>query len=323
MNRRSWTLILALAGIWGASYLLIAIGLRDLDPVMIAFLRIALAALVLVPVAALRGAFAGLGRRWGLLAMLGAVQAAGPWVLLAFGQEEVSSSLAGILVASTPIFTALLAIRFDQAERARGLRLVGIGVGIVGVAVLLGLDLGGSSAALLGGLAIVLATLGYAIGGFIVKHRFAAVAPIGTAAGVMLASTVLLAPFAVFSLPESAPGLGPIAAVVALGVVGTGIAFVIFYELMTTVGPARTFIVTYLAPAFAVIYGALLLDEEITVVTLVGLALIVGGSYLAAEGRLPGSNRPAADVPPPPGGEAAAQLDIAPRPVPREARRER
>ncbi len=322
MDRRSWTLLLVLAAIWGASYMFIAIGLRDLDPVMIAFLRIALAALVLAPIAASRGAFAGLRERLPMLVLLGAVQAAGPWVLLALGQEEVSSSLAGILVASTPLFTALLAIRFDQEERAEGLRLVGVGIGIVGVAVLLGLDLGGSSAALLGGLAIVLASLGYAIGGFMVKHRFGPIQPIGIAAGVMIASTLLLALPAAFFLPTEVPGIGPVAAVTALGVVGTGIAFVIFYELMTTVGPARTFIVTYLAPAFAVVYGATLLDEEVTVATIAGLALIVGGSYLAAEGRLPWTSRPpAGDVPPPPGGEAAARPDIALRPAPSEARR--
>jgi len=316
-----------LAAIWGASYMFIAIGLRDLDPVMIAFLRIALAALVLAPFAASRRAFAGLRERLAILVLLGAVQAAGPWVLLALGQQEVSSSLAGILVASTPIFAALLAIRFDREERAEGLRLVGVGVGIGGVVVLLGLDLGGSSAALLGGLAIVLASLGYAIGGFMVKHRFGPVQPIGIAAGVMLASTILLAPAAAFYLPAEMPAIGPVAAVAALGVVGTGIAFVIFYELMTTVGPARTFVVTYLAPAFAVVYGAALLDEEITVATIAGLALIVGGSYLAAEGRLPWarppSRPPAGAVPPPPGGEAAAQPGIALRPSPSEAGRER
>jgi drug/metabolite transporter (DMT)-like permease len=324
MDRRSWTLLLVLAAIWGASYMFIKVGLRDLDATMIAWARVALAALVLVPMARSRGAFRGLGDSLVLLVALAAIQAAGPFLLIALGEEEISSSLAGILVASTPIFTALLAIRVDQEERAQGLRLVGVAVGIVGVVVLLGLDLGGSSAALLGGLAIVLAGLGYAIGGFIVKHRFPGVQPVGVAAGVMIASTVLLAPAAALNLPGAVPGLDAFASVVALGVVGTGVAFAIFYELMTTVGPARTFIVTYLAPAFAVVYGASILDEEVTVATIAGLALIVGGSYLAAEGRLPGTRRPPpVDVPPPPGGEAAARPGIALRPSPSEAGRER
>ena len=125
-------------------------------------------------------------------------------------------------------------------------------------------------------------------------------------------------------IPPAVPGLKETASVIAVGVLGTGVGFAIFYGLVTTVGPARTFIVTYLAPAFAVFYGALLLDEEITVATIVGLALIVGGSYLAAEGRLPGSRKPPpVDVPPPPEGEAAAQLGIALRPSPSESGPER
>ena len=324
MDRRSWTLLLVLAAIWGASYMFIKVGLRDLDSELIAWARVALAAAVLVPLASTRGAFRGLGRTLPLLVLLAAIQAAGPFLLIALGEQEISSSLAGILVASTPIFTALLAIKVDQEERAEGVRLIGVATGIVGVVVLLGLDLGGSSAALLGGLAIVLASLGYAIGGFIVKHRFREVQPIGVAAGVMVASTALLLPLALLHLPGSGPGLEEVASVVALGVIGTGIAFAIFYELMTTVGPAKTFVVTYLAPAFAVVYGAALLDEEITVATIAGLVLIVGGSYLAAEGRLPGASRPPqVDVPPPPDGEAAAQLGIAPRPSPSEAGRGR
>jgi drug/metabolite transporter (DMT)-like permease len=111
--------------------------------------------------------------------------------------------------------------------------------------------------------------------------------PIGVAAWVVTAATVLLIPAAAIGFPDQAPGLGPVAAVTALGVVGTGIAFAIFYDLIATVGPSRSFIVTYLAPGFAIVYGALLLDEEITVATIAGLALILLGSYLAAEGRNP------------------------------------
>jgi drug/metabolite transporter (DMT)-like permease len=312
MDRRSWTLLLILAAIWGASYMFIKVGLRDLDPVMIAFARIALAALVLVPLAASRGALRGLPEKAALLLLLGAVQAAGPFLLIALGEEEISSSLAGILVASTPVFTALLAIWVDHDERAEGLRLVGILAGIVGVVVLLGVDLGGSGAALLGGLAVVLASLGYAIGGFMVKHRFGEFQPIGVAGAVMVASTLLLLPAAAFSLPDDGVALAPAASVLALGVIGTGVAFALFYELMTTVGPARTFIVTYLAPAFAVVYGATLLDEEVTAATIAGMVLIVTGSYLAAEGRLPGRRRPVA---------GAGPIGIALPPATSEARR--
>lgn len=284
MDRRAWLLLVVLGAIWGASYLFIKIGLRDLSPAMIAFLRVALAAAVLVPLAAWQGGLRGLRASAGMLVLLGAVQAAGPFLLIALGEEEISSSLAGILVSSTPLFTALLAIWVDHEERSTGSRMAGIGLGFAGVVVLLGLDLDGSSAALLGGGAVVLAGLGYAVGGFIAKHRLRSSEPLGVAAAVMIASTVLLAPAAAATAPGSVPGAGPLAAVTALGVVGTGVAFAIFYALIGSVGPARTFIVTYLAPGFAVVYGALLLDERVTAATVAGMALIVGGSWLAAGG---------------------------------------
>jgi drug/metabolite transporter (DMT)-like permease len=287
MNRRSWFLLLILGAIWGASYLFIKIGLRDFSPWMVAFLRIALAALVLLPVAAAQGALSGVRSRAGWLALVGAVQVAGPFVLISAGEEEISSSLAGILVASVPLFTAVLAIWVDHEERSQGLRLGGVLVGFGGVGLLLGVDLGASGAALLGGLAAVLASLGYAIGGLLVKHRLAGLAPVGMSAAVVAASAIFLLPPALLTAPEGAPGLGPAAAVAALGVLGTGVAFVILFGLIASIGPARAWLVTYIAPGFAVVYGAVLLSEEVTLATLVGLALILFGSWLAAEGRLP------------------------------------
>lgn len=299
MDRRAWSLLITLAAIWGASYMFIEIGLRDLSPAMVAWSRIALAMVVLVAIAAARGSLRGLGRLWPMLALVGAVQVAGPFILIAAGQQEITSSVAGILVTSAPLFTALLAIWIDQEERSQGLRLVGVVLGFVGVVVLLGIDLGGSGSELIGGLAVLLAGLGYAVGGFLVKHRLADVPPIGVAAWVMVASTIFLLPAAVLSAPSAFPAAGPLAAVIALGVVGTGVAFIIFYELIGTVGPARAFIVTYLVPGFAVVYGATLLDETIDVATIVGLVLILVGSWLAAEGRL-GRRAAAASGPPAP-----------------------
>ena len=291
MDRRAWFWLLALGAIWGASYMFIAIGLRDLSPGMVAFARIALAAAVLVPVAATQGALAGARRYVGWLVLVGAVQVAGPFILISAGEEEISSSLAGILVAAAPLWTALLAIWVDHEERSQGLRLVGVLIGFAGVGLLLGLDLGGGGSELLGGLAVVAAALGYAIGGFLVKHRLTGMEPVGMSGLVMVASALLLLPVAFATAPDSVPSAGPIAAVTALGVVGTGLAFAIFYRLISTVGPARTLIVTYVAPGFAIVYGAVFLSEEVTVATIGGLLLILAGSWLSAEGRLPWRRR--------------------------------
>lgn len=284
MDRRATTLLLTLAAIWGGSYLLIKIGGRDLSPPVIAFGRIAFGAAVLVPLALRRGALRGLSGLWPAILVVSLAQVAVPFLLIALGEEEISSSLAGILVASAPIFTAILAVFFDAEERSEGFRLVGVVAGMAGLVVLLGLDLGDSTAELLGGVAVVLAGLGYAIGGLLAKRRLGTVPPIGVAAIVLAVSAVVSLPAALLTLPSSAPGAGPALAVAALGVVGTGIAFAIFYELIATIGPARTFVVTYLAPVFAVAYGVLLLDEEFGAVTLAGLLLILAGSYLAAGG---------------------------------------
>jgi drug/metabolite transporter (DMT)-like permease len=291
VTRRSWILLGILAAVWGASYLFIELGLEDLSPPMIVFARTALAALVLLCVAVRLGAMRGIRERLGAVAVLAAVQVAGPFLLISFGQERIASSLAGILVASAPIFTALLAVWVDQEERSHGLSLVGIGVGILGVALLLGVDAGGSGAALAGGLMVLLASLGYAIGGFYLKRRLADLPPVAVGAATLAATALMTAPLGLATAPSEAPGLGAVAAVAALGVAGTGIAFWIFYHLIATVGPAKASVVAYVAPGFAVVYGVTLLGESFTVATAAGLLLIVGGSWLAAEGRLPRRGR--------------------------------
>ena len=285
MDRRSWAFALVLSAIWGASYMFIEIALRDMSPALVAWGRVAAGAVVLVALTAPRGLLRGIGDSLGIVIVTAAVGVAGPFFLIAVGQQEISSSLAGILVSSAPLFTALLAGRVDQEERSTGRRLVGVALGFAGVVILLGVDLSGSSMALLGGLAVVLAGLGYAVSGFIVKRNTVSISPLGMAAGVMVACTVLLAPAALLSLPSDGVDAGPVAAVLALGAVGTGIAYAIFYSLISWVGPARTFVVTYISPGFALVYGVTLLDEPVTFGGLAGLALIVGGSVLAVGQR--------------------------------------
>jgi len=288
MDRRAWFWLLALGAIWGASYMFIAIGLRDLSPAMVAFLRVMLGAAVLLPIAAAQGALVGARRYAGWLFLVGAVQVAGPFILIGAGEEEISSSLAGILIAAAPLWTAVLAVWVDHEERSQGLRLAGVLIGFAGVGLLLGVDLGGNGSELLGGLAVVVAALGYAIGGLLVKHRLAGMAPLGMSGLVTAASVLFLLPVAIATPPGSFPGAGPVAAILALGLVGTGFAFAIFFRLLSTVGPARAWIVTYIAPGFAIAYGAVFLSEGITAATIGGLILILAGSWLSVEGRLPG-----------------------------------
>jgi drug/metabolite transporter (DMT)-like permease len=298
VERRNWILLLVLAALWGASYLFIKIGLDDLTPAGVVFTRTALAALVLLPFAARSGGLAGIWRRWPLVFLLAAMQVAGPFLLISDGERHIASSMAGILVASAPIFTALFAVWLDHSERLHGQGLVGVAIGIVGVALLLGVDVGDGDKALLGGLMVVLASVGYALGAFALKRWFGGRSPIALVASTMSASALITLPMFLADLPGHV-GLDTISAMSALGVGGTGIAFVIYYTLNHTVGPTKTSLVAYVAPVFALVYGVTLLDESFTVATAAGIVLIVGGSWLAANAtpravRVPASRTPSA-----------------------------
>jgi drug/metabolite transporter (DMT)-like permease len=285
MSRRSWIMLACLAALWGASYMLIKVALNGgIGPFAIVFARTALAALVLVPVAAHLGALRCLRGRLGAIALLAFVQVAAPFVLLTAGEREIPSSLAGILIATAPIFTFLMAFALEGAERANAVSLAGVVIGLAGVTVVLGFE---ASGALVGGLMVIGTAVGYAVGAWYLKRGFADLEPMGVLAANMSWTALMTLPFAAFEVPSEVPPLDATAAVLSLGILGTGIAFMIFYSLITTEGPARASLVGYIATGFSVFYGVLVLDESFTVSTAAGLVLILGGSWLAAGGGVP------------------------------------
>ena len=253
-----------LAALWGASYMFIKVALDDVSPFVVVWVRLVLAALVLLPIAHHRGALSELRPHLPTVLFLSIVQVAAPFLLITFGEKHIASALAGILVASAPIFTALLAFRIDREELATGWALVGIGIGILGVVLLFGVDLTGDSAALIGGLMVLLASLGYAIGPFEMKRKLRGVQPVGIAAATMTLAALLLTPVIPFVWPSHAPGIDTIGSLLVLGAGGTGVAFLIFYTLIAEVGPGRATVVAYIAPAFSVVYGVVLLGESST-----------------------------------------------------------
>ncbi len=170
MTRRHLTFMALLAATWGASYMFIKIGLRDFSSSFIVFGRTALAAAVLAPLAYRAGALGKLRGHGRPIAILAVVQVAVPFLLIAEGQHHIPSALAGILVASAPIYTALLALRVDASERVTGWAAVGIGVGIVGVILLFGVDLAGDVDTILGGVMVLVASLGYSIGALYIRR---------------------------------------------------------------------------------------------------------------------------------------------------------
>jgi drug/metabolite transporter (DMT)-like permease len=267
--------------------MLIKVALDDFSEGAIVCLRTALGAALLLSFAAHRRVLSDLRGRGRWMAIIACIQVIGPFLLITYGENRISSSLTAILISVVPIFTALLALRFDHAERSHGWALVGIVVGILGVALLFGLDLSGSGDELVGGGMMLAAALGYAISWMLVKHKLSGAAPEAVAGGTMVVAAVATAPLLIAAPPTSAPPLDAVAALLALGVGGTGIAFVLFYRLIADVGPARASMVSYVAPAFSIVYGVVLLGEHLTLAAIGGLALILAGSWLGAQGRLP------------------------------------
>jgi drug/metabolite transporter (DMT)-like permease len=285
VSARGWALFACVSVIWGVPYLFIKIAVEELSAGFVAWSRVAMAALILIPLAYRRGAFRGLDVRW--LAAFAFVEITIPFPMIAFGEEHLSSSLTAILIAAVPLFVAALAIRFDHSERPTATRLVGMLIGIAGVAALVGIDVSGDSAELVGALAILLAAFGYACGAMTVKRQFADVDPIGPIAGALGIASLLLLPAALAGLPTEMPSGDATASIVVLGFVCTAIAFLFFFRLITEVGPGRATVITYINPVVALALGVAILDESVTTGTVVGLLLILAGSWLSTDGRLP------------------------------------
>jgi drug/metabolite transporter (DMT)-like permease len=300
MTRRTWMMMGGAAAVWGASYMFIKVALDDFSEGAIVCIRTALGAMVLLTLAKRWGALSALRGRWVTVGLVGLAQVTIPFLLITFGENHIDSQLAGILVSSAPIFTALLALAFDHDERSQGWGAVGIGVGMLGVVLLFGLDLSGSGDQVVGGLMILLASLGYAIGALLLKHKLPGVPPVAVAGGEMVVAAVLTLPLALASLPDHAPSIESVGALGLLGAAGTGIAFLWFFTLITEIGPARASIISYIAPGFSVFYGVTLLGEPFSFGAVAGLALILAGSWLAVQGRLPSWARRGTAVAPTP-----------------------
>lgn len=297
MTRRTWMLMAGAAATWGASYMFIKVALDDLSEGALVFLRVLLGAAVLLPLAARAGALAPLRGRLGWLTAITVTQVVAPFLLITFGEHEVPSAMAGILVSAAPIFTALLATRMDRSERLTGWGGAGIAVGMIGVVLLFGVDLSGDAGALLGGGLILLAALSYALSALLVKRHLTGSPPVGIVAGQMAIASVLTLPLLLADPPTSAPHADTVLAMLALGTGGTGLAFLWYYTLLAELGPGRASLIAYLAPGFAVAYGALVLGESITPATVAGLALILLGSWLGTSVSRTAPSRSSAPVP--------------------------
>ncbi|GLZ40922.1 DMT family transporter [Actinokineospora sp. NBRC 105648] len=275
--------IVLLSLLWGGAYLVIDVALRGFPPVVVVLGRATLAFLFLLPFALRRKVLSGLRQQPGWLLLTVFLQATAPLLLLTLGQELSSPAMAGILIGAQPLFVAVLALKFDPAERPQGIRgLLGLFLGLAGLLLLFGLDLSGGSRALLGGLFLVAAAFCYACGALLIHKRLTFAEPLGIATVAMGVSTaVLLAP-GLLALPEARPTTTSTAALLTLGIIFTGVTLNLNYWLIQNAGPARATLAFYLSPGVAVLLSWLLLDEYISWSTVLGLLAIVAGSGLAA-----------------------------------------
>jgi drug/metabolite transporter (DMT)-like permease len=281
-------LLVTLAAIWGASYLFIEIALRDLEPTTMMAARLVIATFFLGGLMAARGI---LGRLRGIrprVFALGVINSALPFTLIAWGQKHIDSGVAAIANATVPLFVAILAIWLAHSERASGLRIVGIALGLVGVGVLTGAQPEVDGWAIVGALAVVAASVSYALAGLLLQRQTERLDPLTLSMATMIGATIALLPFGVAQAPDEAPGWEAAASVLALGVAGTGLGILMFMKLLGDYGALRAGFVTYLMPITALLYGAFLLDEVVTGWMLFGLALILSGVALGSGLLKPG-----------------------------------
>jgi drug/metabolite transporter (DMT)-like permease len=287
VSRRGWLLFAAMSLIWGIPYLLIKVAVGGVAPPVLVLARVSIAAAILLPIAVRRRELAVLRPHWRWLAVFAVVEIIIPWLLLTEAETKLPSSLSGLLVAAVPIIVAVLARFTGSRDRMSAIRWTGLLIGLSGVAVLLG------PGAPHGDTGQVLEVLGvavcYAIGPLVASRKLSELPSLSMTAVCLAFAAVVYAPFAALSWPSAVPAAKVFWAIGGLAVICTAVAFLGFFALIAEAGPARATVITYVNPAVAVVLGALVLSERITVAMVGAFVLILGGSVLATRG---GRTRP-------------------------------
>lgn len=278
MSRGAWAAFTAMAVLWGMPYLFIRVAVTDVSPVFVSWSRLLIAAALLLPLAGMRGVLPSARGRLRWIALLGAFYMALAFTLLPLAERTLPSSLTAIVIAGVPIVVTLMSLR---TERPGPSRILGLGLGLAGVAALVGLDIGVRPAQLLalGALAVVL--LCYAAGPLLTRSRLGGVHPLAVSSLSCASAVALLTPAVAFQWPSRVPSGAVLASLLGLGVLCSAVALVLWFYLIQEAGPVRAAVVPYVNPVVAVLAGALVLHEQVGAVAVLGMALIVAGSWLA------------------------------------------
>ncbi len=279
MSRRGVVLFSLMAVIWGIPYLLIKVAVEELSPSVVVAARTTTAALLLVPIAARRHAIAPALRRWRPLGVFVLIELVVPWFLLAHAEQTLPSSITGMLIACVPLVGMFVAYLLGYRRALRPTRLLGLAVGLAGVAMLVGFELDAGDRWSVAELLVVVA--GYATAPFVVARKLQGVPAVGLIAVALSGAAAVSLVAAAFDPPSGVPSAGAIGAIVVLATVCTAVAFLLFFALIAEIGPDRAALFTFLNPAVAVTAGVLLRGERFAATTAFGFALVLAGCWFA------------------------------------------
>ncbi|MEV0829571.1 DMT family transporter [Nonomuraea rubra] len=286
MSRRGWVLFALISVMWGIPYLLIKVAVSEVSVPVLVFARTAIGAALLLPLALRGGQLGMLRRHWRPVIAFAFLEILAPWWLLSDAERTLSSSTAGLLIAAAPILGVLLARMTGGEERLGRIRWAGMALGLVGAAVLAGPHLEGGSAWSI--TEVLLTVLAYALAPLIADRYLRDVPTIPLTAACLAFAALVYAPAAAWTWPTVMPSGSVLVALAGLGVLCTGLAFVVYVELIKEAGPSRALVSTYVNPAVAIAAGVLVLQEPLTALIVVSFVLILAGSVLAtrAEGEV-------------------------------------
>lgn len=279
MTRRGLLLFVAMCLIWGIPYLFIRMAVGELTPATLVFLRTAIAALVLLPIAVRRGGVRNLLDKWRPLLVFAVIEVGVPWLALSSAEQQISSSLAGLLISAVPLVGVLIAPVFGNREGIGLVNGAGLLLGIAGVAAIVGFDLGVTGWVALAEMAVVV--IGYAVGPAILARYLSGLPSVNVITASLVICAVLYAPVAALQWPHHVPSTGVLVAVAVLALVCTALAFLLFFALIAEIGPVRATVITYINPAVAAVAGILVLREMFTAGMGAGFVLVLVGSTLA------------------------------------------
>ncbi|MBU6233188.1 MAG: DMT family transporter [Acidobacteria bacterium] len=282
MTRRGWGLFIAVSVLWGLPYFFIRIAVRELDPVSLVLGRTLPAAIILVPLAWRRGAFASLRGHYSGLLLYTVIEFGVPWYFMSSAEQHISSSLASLLICATPLVAIGVSKIIDRQLVIEKRRIAGLLLGSGGVVALVGLDASSDSVWWIAAMGIVV--VGYALGPQIIARRLHSVQGLAVVAASVAVVAAIYAPLGIVRWPDRVSS-SALLSVAALAILCTIVAFLLFFELIKEIGPSRSTVVTYLNTALAVALGVIFLDEPITAGITVGFPIIVMGSVLATARR--------------------------------------